>query len=114
MVVAPENSDPCRVIDGFTYENPCCPGGCAVAGAIPSAGPRGGGNTIQVAGMGFCSGFPEVMFGTEPALQVDFVSENILDVVVPASVTGTGSVDLIYRDASGCITLPCGGCYTYN
>lgn len=112
VVVAPEFSDPCIAPGGFIYKVPACYGACNLAGVSANSGPVGGGNTVTVSGFGLCDRAPEILFNWEPG-QVTYVDDTTLSVVVPASVSGPGAVDVLYMDSTGCIAF-CGGCYTYN
>ncbi|MCZ6690775.1 MAG: IPT/TIG domain-containing protein [Planctomycetota bacterium] len=123
VVVAPEYSDPCILVGGFTYRFHACETmACAVAGASPSSGPVAGGNTITITGSGFCdptyfppptpTGWIDILFGSE-IVRATYVDDSTLSVVVPPSVTGPGPVDIIHIDARGCLAF-CPGCYMYN
>jgi hypothetical protein len=112
VVVAPRTSDPCIAAASFTYFQPTNCGGCSIAGLTPGSGPEAGLNTITLTGSGFCECGHEVWFGTEQA-QVVWNDATNMTVVVPPSVTGTGPVNVVYRDGSGCEST-CAGCYTYN
>ena len=111
VVVAPEGSDPCVVVDGFTYLQPVC-GGCGISSASPDFGPVAGQNTITISGSNFCECGFEVWFGSELA-QATYIDASTISVVVPPSVTGPGVVDVTYSDFTACMDT-CVGCYTYN
>lgn len=121
VVVAPERNDPCVLQGGFTYFPPgCVDGNCPVTGVSPATGSVAGGNTVTVTGSSFCDpndpahppGFIEVWFEASPG-QATYVDDRTLSVVVPPSLTGPGPVNVIYMDATGCLSI-CSGCYTYN
>ena len=111
VVVAPQGSDPCGLVDGFTYFQPVC-GGCALSSLNPDFGPVAGQNTITISGSNFCECGFEVYFGSEQA-EATYIDASTISVVVPPSVTGPGVVDVTYSDFTACIDT-CVGCYTYN
>lgn len=83
--------------------------GPVITSVTPREGPVTGGTTVQIHGTGFsnncvtCSppfGDPEVLFGSRQALDVRYVSPNLLEAVTPPNIPGDVSVTVQQADGS--------------
>jgi hypothetical protein len=72
---------------GFVYL-PAATGTLTVSGVAPKRGPADGGGTATVAGEGFLAGVTGVLFGANPATDVQTVDDRILTLQVPAGQPG--------------------------
>ncbi len=78
---------------GFVYL-PDPVGALDLAGVSPAAGPVQGGRTVLLAGEGFLGTVEEVLFGTEPATDVQVIDDRLLRATVPAGQVGPVGVEV--------------------
>lgn len=93
---------------GFVYL-PAATGGLSMSGVSPSRGPDQGGAAATVAGEGFSAGVTAVLFGTNPATDVQTVDDRILTLQTPAGQPGPVAVTV--QTAAGPAVLD--DAYTY-
>ena len=91
-----------------------------VKSILSGTGPTTGGGSALISGAGFVEGFAlrgggdvsrrtGVLFGGTPALSVDVIDDNRIEVVVPTGLPGTASVAVTNPNGTG----TCTGCYRY-
>ncbi len=76
---------------GFVYL-PAPTGSLGISGVAPARGPSDGGNPATVAGEGFSAGVTAVLFGANPATNVQTVEDRILTLEIPAGSPGPVAV----------------------
>jgi len=86
---------------------------------VPSRGPVGGGVWVNIEGAGFVEGIQqtafgleavtEVIFGDNPAIDIEVIRDDLISVGTPAGVTGP--VDVTVENPNGRVTLT--GGFTY-
>jgi hypothetical protein len=86
---------------------------------VPSRGPVGGGVWVNIKGAGFVEGIQqtafgleavtEVIFGDNPAIDIEVIRDDLISVGTPAGVTGP--VDVTVENPNGRVTLTDGFSY---
>jgi hypothetical protein len=102
-VTGPAGTSAVSAADEFSY-------GPTIFGISPSAGPKGGGTLVSIAGLGF-TGATAVDFGTVPATSFTFVSDTSITAISPA---GTGVVNVTVTTPAGTSPASSADQFTYT
>jgi len=91
------------ILDSVTIEYDELPPPPTITDVIPNYGHVNGGNEVIIVGTDFNTN-TYVVFGSNPSPLVEFVNSSLLNVIVPASTTGAGAVDVIVAEDVGNLT----------